>query len=133
VDDYLSTNPDFPSAYEVPRLGIEIKNGESTLQNRYQFDGVEIVGVIPGGPGTAAGLKGERRQVQAIMTVGLLAASIFFHPAIIGVGALESSGIGESHEVIIAIAGVRTRDVNDFGEALNRGRARRNSVFDVGQ
>lgn len=119
VDDYLSTNPDFPSAYEVLRLGIEIKNGESTLQNRYQFDGVEIVGVIPGGPGAAAGLKGERRQVQAIMTVGLLAASIFFPPAIMGLGALESSGIGESHEVIIAIDGVRIHDVNGFGEALN--------------
>jgi S1-C subfamily serine protease len=120
VDDYLSTNPDFPDAYEFPRLGIDVKNGYGTLQNRYQFDGVEIVRVIPGGPGAAAGLKGDRRQVQQIMTVGLLAASMFFPPAIMGVAALESSGVGESREFIIAVDGNRTHDVNDFGEALSQ-------------
>jgi len=120
VDDYLSTNPQFPDAYEVPRLGIDVKNGESTLQNRYQFDGVEIVGVLPGGPGAAAGLKGEQRQVQTIMTVGLLAASMFFPPAVMGVAVLESSGVGESREFIIAVDGVRTHDVGGFGEALNQ-------------
>jgi len=120
VDDYLSTNPDFPDAYEFPGLGIDVKNGYGTLQNRYQFDGVEILEVIPGGPGAAAGLKGGRRQVQAIMTVGLLAASMLFPPAIIGVAALESSGVGESHEFIIAVDGIRTHDINDFGEALNQ-------------
>jgi S1-C subfamily serine protease len=84
------------------------------------FDGVEIVGVLPGGPGTAAGLKGQRRQIQTIMTVGLLAASMFFPPAVMGVAVLESSGVGESHEFIIAIDGIRTHDINDFGVALSQ-------------
>jgi S1-C subfamily serine protease len=120
VDDYLSTKPDFPDVYEVAQLGIDVKNGESTLQSIYQFDGVEIVGVLPGGPGAAAGLKGERRQVQAIMRVGLLAASMFFPPAVIGLAVFESSGIGESHEFIIAVDGIRTHDINDFGAALSQ-------------
>jgi S1-C subfamily serine protease len=120
VDDYLSTKPDFPDVYEVAQLGIDVKNGESTLQSIYQFDGVEIVGVLPGGPGAAAGLKGERRQVQAIMTIGLFAASMFFPPAVMGLAVLESSGIGESHEFIIAVDGIRTHDINDFGAALSQ-------------
>jgi S1-C subfamily serine protease len=120
VDDYLSTKPDFPDVYEVPQLGIDVKNAESTLQSIYPFDGVEIVGVLPGGAGAAAGLKGERRQIQTIMTVGLLAASMFFPPAVMGVAVLESSGVGESHEFIIAIDGIRTHDINDFGAALSQ-------------
>jgi S1-C subfamily serine protease len=120
VNDYLSTKPDSPDVYEVSQLGIDVKNGESTLQSIYQFDGVEIVGVLSGGPGAAAGLKGERRQVQAIMTVGLLAASMFFPPAVMGLAVLESSGIGESHEFIIAVDGIRTHDINDFGAALSQ-------------
>lgn len=123
VDDYLSSNPQFPDAYEFPWLGIEVKNGEGTLENRRRFDGVEIVRVISGGSGAAAGLKGERRQVQAIMTVGLLAASIFFPPAMMGLLVLESSGVGESREFIIAVDGVRTHDLNDLGEALNEAEA----------
>jgi S1-C subfamily serine protease len=120
VDDYLSIKPDFPDVYEVSQLGIDVKNGESTLQSIYQFDGVEIVGVLPGSPGAAAGLKGERRQLQTIMTVGLLAASMFFPPAVMGVAVLESSGVGESHEFIIAVDGIRTHDIKDFGAALSQ-------------
>ena len=123
VDDYLSTNPQFPDAYELPWLGIEVRNGEGTLQNRCRFNGVEVVGVIPGGSGAAVGLKGERRPVKTIMTVGLLAASMFFPPAIMGLAVLESSGIGESREFIIAVDGIRTHGVNDLGEMLNQAEA----------
>ena len=119
VNEYLSTYPEFPGVYEAPILGIAVKNGRSSLQNGCEFDGVEIVGVIPGGPGAAARLQGERRQVQAIITIGILAASMLFPPAIIGLAALECSGTYESKQFIIAIDGVRTRDVYDFAEALN--------------
>jgi hypothetical protein len=50
VNDYLSTNSNFPEGYEFPRLGIDVKNGEGMVQNCGQFDGVEIVAVNPGGP-----------------------------------------------------------------------------------
>jgi hypothetical protein len=78
IDDYLRTNPDFPNAYEFSWLGIEVKVREGTFKNRDRFEGVEVSSVLPGGPGAAAGLRGERPQVQAALTVGLLAASLFF-------------------------------------------------------
>jgi hypothetical protein len=53
------------------------------------------------------------------MTIGILAASMLFPPAIIGLAVLECSGTYESKQFIIAIDGVRIRDVYDFAEALN--------------
>jgi S1-C subfamily serine protease len=120
VDDYSSTDPDPTEAFEIPQLSIVVRNGESKLQGSYETEGVEVVGVIPGGPGAVAGLKGKRRQVQTIMTVGLLAASMFFPPAVMGLAVLESSGVGESREFIIAVDGIRTHDITDFEAALSR-------------
>ncbi len=67
-----------------------------------------------------AGLQGERQQLQAVLTVGLLVASLFFPPAMLGVAALGASGVGQSHELIIAVDGERTHNINDFGAALDR-------------
>lgn len=41
----------------------------------------------------------------------------------LGVMALEQSGIGQSHELIIAVDGQRTRDVIDFGQAIEKAEA----------
>jgi S1-C subfamily serine protease len=120
IDDYMKTNPEFPNAYGFPWLGIEVKNGESTLKNRHSFEGVEILTVLPHSPGAAAGLQGEQQQVQAALMVGLLAASMFFPPAMIGVAVLGSSGLGKSQEFIIAVDGKRTHDVIELGEAFDK-------------
>jgi S1-C subfamily serine protease len=40
----------------------------------------------------------------------------------LGVMALEQSGIGQSHVLIIAVDGQRTRDVIDFGQAIEKAR-----------
>jgi S1-C subfamily serine protease len=120
IDDYMKTNPDFPNAYDCPWLGIEVKNGESTLKNRRSFDGVEILAVLPRSPGADAGLQGERLQVQAALTVGLFAASMFFPPALLGAALLGSTGLGKSQEFIIAVDGDRTHDVTELREALDK-------------
>ena len=41
----------------------------------------------------------------------------------LGVMALQQSGIGQSHELIIAVDGQPTRDVTDFGEAIAKAEA----------
>jgi hypothetical protein len=46
-----------------------------------------------------------------------------FPPAMLGMIALQQSGIGISRELIIAVDGQRTRDVTDFGEAIEKAEA----------
>lgn len=41
----------------------------------------------------------------------------------LGVMALQQNGISQSHELIIAVDGQRTRDVTDFGEAIAKAEA----------
>jgi S1-C subfamily serine protease len=43
---------------------------------------------------------------------------MFFPPAMFGVMVLQQSGIGQSHQLIIAVDGQRTRDLFDLGQAL---------------
>jgi len=112
-------DPDFSGGYEVPLLGITVGNGEGRLQGR-QFDGVEIVEVVPGSPAAAAGLKSERRPVKTAMTVAIGLASLAFPPAVMGVSVIDSIHLGESHELIIAVDAIRTRDVRELTIALEQ-------------
>lgn len=117
--DYRNTSRGFSGDY-VSLLGITVGNGEGTLEDGREFDGVEIIEVFPGGSAAAAGLKGQRRQVQTLMILATVAASVVFPPAVMGVALLGSSHIGESHEFVIAVDAIRTHDVNDFEAALEQ-------------
>jgi len=120
ITEYMETAPDSPIAYALPQLGIEVKDGDGTLQRRHRFDGVEILEVISGSPAAAAGLHGKKEQVQAALTVSLLLAAMFFPPAMICAAALGASGIGQSQELIIAVDGERTYDITDLEAALDQ-------------
>lgn len=120
VNDYLNTRQDFPDADELLSIGLAVVNGAGTLKNGIRFEGAEIVGVFPGSPGAIAGLKGRQEHIKAVMTAGILAASMVFPPAMLGMAVLSSSEIGESHEFIIAVDGTRTRDVVELEEALDQ-------------
>jgi S1-C subfamily serine protease len=123
ASDYVKNNPHFANTYEIPLLGIEVDNGTDSLKDGHEVSGVEVLSTIPSGPGAAAGLQGRREGVQTALTVGILAGAVFFPPAMLGVLALQQSGIGQSHELIIAIDGQRTRDITDFGEAIEKAEA----------
>jgi S1-C subfamily serine protease len=123
ANDYVKNNPDFPDASEIPLLGIEVNNGADSLKDGHPVSGVEVLSAIPSGPGAAAGLQGRREGVQTALTVGILAGALFFPPAMLGMIALQQSGIGISRELIIAVDGQRTRDVTDFGEAIEKAEA----------
>jgi hypothetical protein len=56
--------------------------------------------------------------IPQLLTAGLVAGSMFFPPAILGVVLVQQSGIGESYDLIIAADGQRTRDVPELAEAL---------------
>lgn len=123
-DLYAQSNPDFTDTYVSPRLGIAVRNGTGMLEHARLVSGVEILTVIPGSRGAAAGLQGRHHMgalVQTALIVGILAAAAFFPPALFGVMAL--SGVGEAHETIIAVDGERTRDLTDFEEAIEKAKA----------
>jgi len=112
-----------PADYANPLLGIEVKNrrewlgGNRWLEHGRWVDGVEILSVVPGSPGGAAGLEGSRPgplQTTVLMT-GIVAAA-FFPPAIMAVMALNKAA--EQHSLIIAVDARRVADVIDFEHAI---------------
>jgi S1-C subfamily serine protease len=123
TEEYMNRTPDFPDSYEVPLLGIEVINGVGSLKGGHPFSGVEIIRAFPSSPVAAAGLQGRSDKVQTVITLGLMAGSMFFPPAMFGVMALQQSGIGQSHQLIIAVDGQRTRDLFDLGQALQETKA----------
>jgi S1-C subfamily serine protease len=120
VDDYLENDPDFTAAYEVSSIGIEVSNGRSKLKNGVRFAGIEIHQVVPGGPGAAAGLQG-RRATAKVAQVALIVGGLLFPLATtLAAIVMQRSGIGRSHEFIIAVDAQRTRNISEFENALSQ-------------
>jgi S1-C subfamily serine protease len=124
VDDYMQSksyepsNPDDP--YKSALLGIGVKSGTGELEDGRTARGVEILTVISGSPGGAAGLQGSSPGALrgTALFIGMVAGAALFPPALMLVMAL--SKIGEPHETIIAVDGERIRDVTEFEEALEK-------------
>lgn len=123
ADDYVQSRPDFGHPYEAPLLGMEVNSGWGELKSGQQLSGVEIHRVSPGGPSAAAGIRGRRVAVRTALTVALAAGSLFFPPAMMGAIALQRSGLGESHDLIMAVDGQRTRNLDDFRRAIGEAEA----------
>jgi S1-C subfamily serine protease len=123
ANEYVKNAPDSASPYEIPLLGIEVNNAVDSLKGGRQVSGVEFSRRFPVAPVRRRACKVVARGVQTALTVGILAGAVFFPPAMLGMIALQQSGIGISHELIIAVDGQRTRDVTDFGEAIEKAEA----------
>jgi S1-C subfamily serine protease len=115
----MQTDPGDPAAaYESPLLGIAVLSGTVGLKHGRVISGVEILTVIPGSPGGAAGLQGSSPGAfrTTVLFIGMVAGAAFFPPAMLVLMAL--SKIVGPHETIIAVDGERTRNVIDFEEAI---------------
>jgi S1-C subfamily serine protease len=119
----LCGGPAFPTTYEDPLMGIEVNNGWGELKSGQRLSGVEILRVTPDGPGAAAGLQSQRAAVQTALTIALTVGAIFFPPAILGLIEVQQSGLGESHDLIMAVDGQRTRNLDDFRRAIGEAEA----------
>ena len=82
VDDYVRNDSQFLGDYEVPLLGIKVRNGTGKLGNSPRMLGVRVVEVSPQGPAAQAGFGSQQVMVQTGLTSALVVGSIEFPPTI---------------------------------------------------
>ena len=122
VKDYVGGHSDSAGENEdqVPALGIEVTNGESKLTRGPSVTGIKVISVDPGGPAAIAGLQSERMIVRTVLTAALAVGGLVFPPALFVATLISQNDVGESHDLIIAVDGERTRNIADLQDALSR-------------
>jgi len=122
VKEYVGGHSDSAGENEdqVPALGIEVTNGESKLTRGPSVIGIKVISVDPGGPAAIAGLQSERMVVRTALTAALAVGGLFVPPAMVVAILVSQSDVGESHDLIIAVDGERTRNIVDLQDALSR-------------
>jgi S1-C subfamily serine protease len=118
-DDYVNgSHGANANATTISILGISVIDGTAQLKGGKTVRGVEICSIAAGGSGGAAGLRSEKVALSTALTAGFFAAGMFFPPALLGAMAVNGLGIGESHDLIIAVDGHRTHNVRELRETL---------------
>lgn len=64
--DYVKNTPDFPNAYEIPLLGVQVNNKADSLKGGRAVSGVEVLSTIPGGPGARLACKAAARGFRRL-------------------------------------------------------------------
>jgi S1-C subfamily serine protease len=81
--------------------------------------GIKVITVDPGGPAAIAGLQSERMIVRTVLTAGLAVGGLVFPPTLFVATLVSQGDVGESHDLIIAVDGERTRNIADLQDALS--------------
>lgn len=121
VDDYMREQ-NSGLVREVPELGLEVTEGAGRLAAGTSLRGIQVLRVIPDGPGARAGLKDEQIAGKLVVAGVLFAGGLFFPPAFFLAAAVAGSDIGDSHDTIIAVDSERTRDVQELEDAIGKSR-----------
>jgi S1-C subfamily serine protease len=121
VKDYVSGDPYAVGGNEdqVSALGIEVANGESKLKRGTSVTGIKVISVDPNGPAAIAGLQSERMIGRTALTAALAVGGMVFPPAMFIAILVSQGDVGESHDLIIAVDGERTRNIADLQDALS--------------
>ena len=122
VKDYVNGDPNAVGENEdqVSALGIEVANGESKLTRGPSVTGIKVISVDPNGPAAMAGLQSERMIGRTALTAALAVGGMVFPPAMFIAILVSQGDVGESHDLIIAVDGERTRNIADLQDALSR-------------
>src|SRR5260370_37791417 len=94
ADDYMRNDSQLMADYEVPLLGIKVRNGTGKLGDCPRMLGVRVVEVSPTSPAAQAGLRSQQVMGQTALTSPLVVRSIAFPPAVIVLMVVSASGMG---------------------------------------
>ena len=141
TDEYINGSRSATVFADIKILGITATDGVAQFKNGPQVRGVRICSVTAGGPGMRAGLHSEQVATAEILTAGFFGAAMFFPPAAAGAFAVQALNIGVSYDLILAVDGQRTHNLQELQQALTgstagellylvviRGRRRKNLV-----
>ena len=117
VDDYIREQHS-DLVQEVPELGLQVTEGTGRLSEGASLCGIKVIRVFPDGPAARAGLRDEQIVGKSLLAGALFAGGLFFPPALFVAIAVAGSDIGDSHDTIIAVDSERTRDVQEFEDAI---------------
>jgi S1-C subfamily serine protease len=120
LDDYVNGSAQAASGDAMMSvLGMNVISGSAELEGWGQVRGIEVVSVQRGSVADSAGMQGEHSALATALTAGFFVAGIFFPPAVFGAALVQSSGVGKSHDLIIAVDGQRTHNIEEFSDALS--------------
>jgi predicted metalloprotease with PDZ domain len=101
-------------------IGMVVREGHRKVDDGGEVAGLLIVSVMAGSPAADAGLKGVRTGTHVMLEGAAVAASLFFPPAIMAVALVDSTRVGESYDMIIAVDSVRVTNFLDFNDRMRQ-------------
>ena len=98
---------------ETP-IGVQVEEDCTRLADHERVCGLAVLDVKRNSPAALAGIKPYRAVGRDLLDGASVAAAFFFPPAIVAVGIISQTHVGESFDLIIGVDGQRTRHLLDF-------------------
>lgn len=95
-------------------IGVELREDCSRLEDREKVCGLQVMDVQRNSPAWRAGVRPYHALGRYVLSGASIAAAMFFPPAIVAVGIIGQTHVGESYDLIIGVDGQRVRHIIDF-------------------
>jgi hypothetical protein len=107
--------------YESP-IGALLQHNCTELTKHQVACGLAILEIRPGSPAAVAGMRPYSGLVHTLLGATVMSAAMVFPPAIVGLGLVEDSHVGESYDLIIGVDGRRIHSIPDFQDSISDAR-----------
>lgn len=120
VNEYMSNGWSEESEMVVPLLGIAVREEIGHLANGVRITGLGVMAVSSDSPANRSGIGSPHTLLRNVAVTALMAGGLVFPPAMMGAMVLSDSGIGDAHDLIVAVDGYRTHNLFQFQAAIGR-------------
>jgi len=94
-------------------IGVELREDCGRLEHQ-KVCGLQVMDVQRNSPAWRAGIRPYHALGRYVLNGAGIAAAMFFPPAIVAVGIIDQTQIGESYDLIIGVDGQRVRHIIDL-------------------